>query len=484
MTKTSGITILPLDNETFAIGSRDNLGYLDIYDVETCERIYRYTYNETRPTALAKFNGNIYSTTEDGHLYVNYRVSMDITSQGGDISEPEYTLKADFVGLPSDAVVKMKVGNSESVDVTNEISAGKLEKTVPVENGEHEIVLQVIDRTNVVVEDSVLINVNARPQISFDNVSASGNIINFDVENIYSSELDSGIVMALSYDNESMIAKGKFELTDFSGSQTGKTITLDAGIGTNTILFAVTSLTNPKLISDIIYVSGNTSSLEKVTEDGAVSRITGKPNAMQEIDPLTDRFTTAIANDTENECNAVVFIFNDSGKAWDNLAFAYAGKTDANGYKTIEYVINDNPSEGDIYYTTVATGKLTGWKTNSDITKSYWGIDTINQALIAIEGASKETIYTVLTTHPCSSVLRLDFAGEYSQIDTFYQNNVLAAMAGKTFNTPGDVVAKFNELIEEQKIVKTINESNGTVLVNNISTNSGAIGVNFACTKG
>ncbi len=92
VTGKGGLVVLPLNDDLFALGSRIDEGYLAIYNEETGEIVYEYLYPDNRPSALAKFNGNIYSVTENGCLYVhNYEKSKT----------PAYEISATYKEPPS-----------------------------------------------------------------------------------------------------------------------------------------------------------------------------------------------------------------------------------------------------------------------------------------------------------------------------------------------------------------------------------------------
>lgn len=419
---------------------------------------------------MTELDGKLYAINTDGYFGIfSYKTEVRITSSEGNCVEPNYSLSADVLGLKAEDELILNIDGTET-DVTADVENEKLEKIIPVTNGTHTITLAVKRQDGICTQDEIIINVDIKPQLEITNVSVSGNKVLFEIENLYTNPLKQGIVIACVYDDMGMVDKGKMELVSFEGSNPSAEITVQNDINSNGIaIFAIESLANPCLVSNVETVSFASDAFEAVVDKDKISRLNDKPNAIQEIDPATKKFTTNIVGKDANTQKVVMLVFENAAKTWDDVCFAFTGDADAEGYVGVAYTINNDPSEGDIYYTTVAMGQNLDWNKNDSITKSYYGITTINSVLEAIKLADENTIYGVLTDSLNAAVLNLDFAGDYASLGEQYQKNVLKSIAGREFSAVGDVVNAFNSAVSEQKIQKMEDELD-KALVERINT--------------
>ncbi|MDY3928481.1 MAG: hypothetical protein SOZ34_03860, partial [Clostridia bacterium] len=250
-------------------------GNLQMYkDKETIQILGGVT---NLPEQMIKTDKYIYVLCWDNLEIYSYKTEVDITSNGGNIIEPEYKLEAIVGGITTEDRIVVSFDGSD-MDVTSIVANGKLVTSIPVTNGEHVVEVKILRNGEVFLCDSVNINVAIEPQLKISNTQLTDNRLIFDMENLYSDTLSGGTVVAFSYDFVAMTGKGKLNLTTLDDVAYGKEITLDGySAGNNVIIFAISSLENPKLISNVIRIGDV--DFGTVIDKNSITRITDKPNA-------------------------------------------------------------------------------------------------------------------------------------------------------------------------------------------------------------
>lgn len=442
-------------------------------------RIYLFEYLNSIPqseiesqnsmeTEIRLFEGKAYSLGWSGALNIyDYKTSVEIIKNTDSVVCPTYNLECHFSGIEDDDRVIVDINGEES-NVKEELENNILKKSIPVSNGEYIVSVKIIRDGEVLVSDFAKFSVNLKYQIEITDFIVADNIVNMNIKNIYSYDLQSGTVLVFAYDENGIVFKQKKELKNFSGTDN---IQLDIPGLTSEMsvtAFVVGSFDNPKLCSNIINTENNgfLTDVDKST----TTHIDGKLNILQNIEPGTNKFTTTVAGKKEPG-DLLIFIFNSDEKTFDNLCFAYAGSSDDEGYAAVSYTISDTPAEGSIYYTNASFGKFDKWIFNCSLAKSYYGIDTVRRALDEIKKSDETTVYSVLTDDVYSKIFQIDFDSDWKKLESNYQNAVLKGIAGREYASVTELVNKFNISVSEQ-IKKQNDDKMDSELVESINAAS------------
>lgn len=231
------------------------------------------------------------------------------------------------------------------------------------------------------------------------------------------------------------------------------------------------------LLSNVVKLPAQSSAQEAA--EGTAAQPDGDINLAVSIDHTAKQVSVDVNVNGLRSRLIPVLVMKPNG-----TTFADAGYVDVlsdnEGSYSFSYTLEADAAENQDYTVSAGVVKLDGQWYQDTAAFRYYGPGAIAEALNAVKNATPETLWeTAILPYVDVFALEIGEDSGYAQLgEGQYQDNVLKAIAGKSFATPAALRDAFNQEVIRQAALKYINEeTDGSKLTAYLDENAASVGI-------